>query len=161
MPVTHLTAVMQRPDEGRLGLGHLLVVAPPEAESVPVTAGGAVEPAGRVLAGVREGLPGGGTQQLQEGQLDHVDGVPIGVAVGELRQRGGTQTAQLLSVMYGTAGTDRATLRPRCADGDGSNQRDGTRELNAADVGRMAMRARLSYEADKGRAIRLRPIVLL
>ena len=78
---------MQRLDEGRLGLGHLLVVAPPEAESVPVTAGGAVEPAGRVLAGVSEGLLGSGTQQLQEGQLHHVDGVPIGVTVGELRSR--------------------------------------------------------------------------
>lgn len=61
-PCTDLASIMHCFDEGALGLCQLLVVGAPEAESVLVRARGGVEPARRVLAGVREALLGRGTQ---------------------------------------------------------------------------------------------------
>lgn len=51
----------------------LLPVAAPEAQCVLVAVGGGVQPGGRVEAVVGEGLLGCSAQQLQEGQLHHVD----------------------------------------------------------------------------------------
>lgn len=75
---------MYRFDKGTFGLCQLLIVAAPEAESMLVWAGGAVEPTSWVLAGVGEALFGRGAQQFQEGQLNYMHRVPISVYVGKL-----------------------------------------------------------------------------
>lgn len=84
---TDLAAVVHGLDEGAVGLRQLFLVASPEAEGVLVGAGGAVKPAGRVLASVGEVLLGRGAQQFEKGHLDDVHGVPVSVAVGELSHR--------------------------------------------------------------------------
>lgn len=71
--VTHLTPVIQRTDVMCVLVCQLLPVAASEAQCVFVAVGGDVQPGGRVEAVVGEGLLGCRTQQLQEGQLDHVD----------------------------------------------------------------------------------------
>lgn len=62
----------------------LLAVGALEAQRVLVAVGGGVQPAGRVEAVVGEGLVGRGAQQLQEGQLDHVDGNVVRPGVSNL-----------------------------------------------------------------------------
>ncbi len=47
-----------------------------------------VVPADRVLAAIGEGLRSCGTEELQEGQLDHRNRIPISVNIGELKQKG-------------------------------------------------------------------------
>lgn len=69
----HLTAVVQRADVLRVCVRQLLSAGASEAQCKRVALGGAVEPGGRVEAVVGEGLLGCRAQQLQEGQLDHVD----------------------------------------------------------------------------------------
>lgn len=51
----------------------LLSVSTPEAQCMLVAVGGRVQPGSRVEAVVGESLFGCCTQQLQEGQLDHMD----------------------------------------------------------------------------------------
>lgn len=73
MRASYLTPVVQRADVLRVFVCQLLSVGASEAQCKLVTLGGAVEPGGRVEAVVGEGLPGCCAQQLQEGQLDHMD----------------------------------------------------------------------------------------
>lgn len=78
--------------------GQLFPVGPLEADGVPVVARSFVQPRRRVLAGVGEPLVGGGAQQLQEGQLDHVHGGAISIHIGELREgqgEGGASSARV------------------------------------------------------------------
>lgn len=86
-PGPHPAAVMGDLDGSRCGPveGQLFPVGPLEADGVPVVARSFVQPRCRVLAGVGEPLVGGGAQQLQEGQLDHVHGGAISIHIGELR----------------------------------------------------------------------------
>ncbi|KAG7279547.1 hypothetical protein CRUP_034648 [Coryphaenoides rupestris] len=62
----------------------LLAAAGPEAQGAAVAHGGRIQPAGRVEAVVGEALAGRGAQQLQEGELHHVDGDAVRTGVGEL-----------------------------------------------------------------------------
>lgn len=61
----------------RVLVGQLLPVSSHEAQCVFVAVGGGVQPRGGVQTVVGEGLLGRGAQQLQEGQLDDVDGDAI------------------------------------------------------------------------------------
>lgn len=70
---SYLTPVVQRADVMRVRVRQLLSVGTSEAQCKLVALGGAVQPGGRVEAVVGEGLLGCRAQQLQEGQLDHVD----------------------------------------------------------------------------------------
>lgn len=74
MRASYPTAVVQRADVLRVFMRQLLSVGASEPQCQLVALGGAVEPSGRVEAVVGEGLLGGCAQQLQEGQLDHMDG---------------------------------------------------------------------------------------
>ena len=65
---------------------HLLPVAASEAQCVFVAVGGGVQPCGGVEAVVGEGLCGRGAQQLQEVQLDDVDGNAVCPGVRELEE---------------------------------------------------------------------------
>lgn len=71
--VTHLAPVIQRTYVMCVLVCQLLSVGASEAQCVFVAVGGAVQPGGRVEAVVGEGLLGCCAQQLEEGQLDHVD----------------------------------------------------------------------------------------
>lgn len=71
--VSYLTPVVQRADVVRVLVRQLLSVGAFEAQCKLVALGGAVQPGGRVEAVVGEGLLGCCAEQLQEGQLDHVD----------------------------------------------------------------------------------------
>lgn len=62
----------------------LFSVGSKEPEGAAVVPCSFVQPGGRVLAGVGEALAGRGTQQLQEGHLDHTHRGPISIHVGEL-----------------------------------------------------------------------------
>lgn len=68
----------------RLVEGQLFPVGPLEADRVPVVTRSSVQPCHRVLAGVSEPLMCYSTQQLQEGQLDHIHRRAISIHVGEL-----------------------------------------------------------------------------
>lgn len=70
---SYLTPVVQRADVMRVLVRQLLSVGTSEAQCKLVALRGAVQPGGRVEAVVGEGLLGCRAQQLQEGQLDHVD----------------------------------------------------------------------------------------
>ncbi|TNN41679.1 hypothetical protein EYF80_048151 [Liparis tanakae] len=94
----HLTAVVQRADVGRVLVRQLLAVGALEAQRVLVAAGGGVQPAGRVEAVVGEGLVGRGAQQLQEGQLDHVDRNVVRPGYFLMRFGGQTQRRYFFSV---------------------------------------------------------------
>ncbi len=67
---------------------HLLVVAAAEPYSMLMAVAHHVVPADRVLAAIGEGLRSCGTEELQEGQLDHRNWIPISVNIGELKQKG-------------------------------------------------------------------------
>lgn len=73
MRASYLTPVVQRADVLRVFMRQLLSIGTSEAQCKLVALGGAVEPGGRVEAVVGEGLLGCCAQQLQEGQLDHMD----------------------------------------------------------------------------------------
>lgn len=80
--VTHLTPVVQCTNVMCVLVCQLLPVAASEAQRVFVAVGGGVEPGGGVEAVVGEGLLGCSAQQLQEGQLDDVDGNAVRPRVG-------------------------------------------------------------------------------
>lgn len=65
---------------------HLLVVAAAEPHGVSMAVARHVVPADGVLAAEGEGLRSRGTEELQEGQLDHGDWVSISVNVSELKK---------------------------------------------------------------------------
>lgn len=65
--------------------GQLFPVGPLEADGVPVVTRSFIQPCHRVLADVSEPLMGCSTQQLQEGQLDHIHRGAISIHIGELQ----------------------------------------------------------------------------
>lgn len=67
---------------------HLLVVAAAEPYGMLMAVAPHVVPADGVLAAICEGLRSCGTEELQEGQLDHRHWISISVNIGELQQRG-------------------------------------------------------------------------
>lgn len=67
---------------------HLLVVAAAEPHGMLMTVARHIVPADGVLAAVGEGLRSCGTEELQEGQLDHGHWVSISVNVSELKKWG-------------------------------------------------------------------------
>lgn len=77
----------------RVLVRQLLPVGASEAQGVLVAVAGDVQPGGGVQAVVGEGLLGRGAQQLQEGQLDHVERNVVRPRVGNLggRRRRGNQ----------------------------------------------------------------------
>lgn len=79
---------MQRSDVRAVVVGHLLVIGPQEPERFAVPSGGRVVPGRGLVAVVGEVLPRGRSQQLQEGHLNHVDGIAFHVQIGKL----GTET---------------------------------------------------------------------
>lgn len=84
--VTHLAPVVQRTDVMCVLVCQLLSVSASEAQCVFVAEGGGVQPGGGVEAVVGEGLLGCRAQQLQEGQLDHVDWNAVRTGVGKLEE---------------------------------------------------------------------------
>ncbi len=82
--VAHLTPVVHCTDVMCVLVRQLLPVAASEAQCVFVAVGGGVQPGGGVEAVVGEGLLGCRTQQLQEGQLDHVGWNDVRPGVGKL-----------------------------------------------------------------------------
>lgn len=64
--------------------GQLFPVGPLEADGATVVTRSFIQPCHRVLAGVNESLMGCSTQQLQEGQLDHIHRGAVSIHVGEL-----------------------------------------------------------------------------
>lgn len=67
---------------------HLLVVAAAEPYSMLMAVARHIVPANGVLATIGEGLRSCGTEELQEGQLDHRHWISISVNIGELQQWG-------------------------------------------------------------------------
>lgn len=101
----YLTAVVRGLDEVCVLLRQLLPVSASEAQCVCVAEGGAVEPAGRVLAHVCEALVGRGAQELQETQLNHMNGVSVHIHIRKLHK------ADRQSVNEGTEAKDNTTTQ--------------------------------------------------
>ncbi len=84
--VTHLTPVIQCTDVMCILIRQLLAIVASEAQCVFVAEGGGMQPGSRVEAVVGEGLLGCSAQQLQKGQLDHMDWNTICPGVGKLEE---------------------------------------------------------------------------
>lgn len=67
---------------------HLLIVVAAEPYGMLMAVARHVVPANRVLAAIGQVLRSCGTEELQEGQLDHRNWISISVNIGELQQKG-------------------------------------------------------------------------